>query len=293
MQTFVEQSELYREIKDFRIEEFVMTNSGTMKEVFGITGQIESDLAKVISGSVDSLQDDIDILLFAYMWKITKVYHVMLKHVKINIFKNKYHTEILKEKMCNDILADMFNKTDDMEKIACFGQLWLMKFAHENGHPWNNLICANSANNGHIDCLKYAHENGCPWFDSTCTFAAHNGHLDCLKYAHENGCVWNAMTCSWAAKNGHLDCLKYAHENGCPWDKMTTQNAAKNGHLDCLKYAHENGCYWDDDTSNAAIVHDQLECLRYVYKNGCPLPNQAHKLAISHHSNKCLRWFFC
>jgi len=64
--------------------------------------------------------------------------------------------------------------------------------------------------------LKYAHENGCPWDEYTCREAAKNGHLECLKYAHENGCPWDKITCGEAAQEGHLECLKYAHENGCP-----------------------------------------------------------------------------
>ena len=29
-----------------------------------------------------------------------------------------------------------------------------------------------AAKGGHLDCLKYAHENGCPWDASTCSSAA-------------------------------------------------------------------------------------------------------------------------
>ena len=44
------------------------------------------------------------------------------------------------------------------------------------------LCCRND-----LECLKYAHENGCPWDKKTCSEAALNGHLECLQYAHENG----------------------------------------------------------------------------------------------------------
>ena len=59
-------------------------------------------------------------------------------------------------------------------------------------------------------CLKYAHENGCPWNEDTCKVAAISGNLDCLKYAHENGCPWNEDTYRAAAISDNLDCLKYA-----------------------------------------------------------------------------------
>jgi len=64
--------------------------------------------------------------------------------------------------------------------------------------------------------LKYAHENGCPWDEYTCSFAAMHGHLECLKYAHEHGCPWNEETCACAAYTGHLGCLKYAQDHSAP-----------------------------------------------------------------------------
>ena len=48
--------------------------------------------------------------------------------------------------------------------------------------------CSNAAFYGHINCLKYAHENGCPWNKEIYSYAAQNGHLDYLKYARDNGC---------------------------------------------------------------------------------------------------------
>ena len=81
-----------------------------------------------------------------------------------------------------------------------------------------SFLNKNYDNNGYLEILKYAHENGCPWDENTCCRAAENGYLDCLKYVHENGCPWNEGTCHLAARYGHLECLKYAHENGCPWN---------------------------------------------------------------------------
>ena len=80
----------------------------------------------------------------------------------------------------------------------------------------NNNTCYYATQNGHLECLKYAHENGCPWDKSICLEASRYGHLECLKYAHENGCPWNEFTCSNASRNGHLECLKYAYNNDCP-----------------------------------------------------------------------------
>ena len=103
-------------------------------------------------------------------------------------------------------------------------------------------ICETAAQKGHLDCLRYAHENGCPWNWKTCAHAAANGHLKCLKYAHENGCPCEEGTCMRAASYGHLDCLRYAHENGCPWDSGTVHWAISEEKWSCAIYAIENGC---------------------------------------------------
>ena len=126
-------------------------------------------------------------------------------------------------------------------------KLNLLKYAFNNGCPWNESTCHYAAKNGNLECLKYAFNNGCPWDELTCSNAASNGHLECLKYAHNNGCPWYEYTCYYAAQNGHLECLKYTHTNGCPWTKYTCSHAASNGQLECLKYAFSNGCPWDTD----------------------------------------------
>jgi len=60
--------------------------------------------------------------------------------------------------------------------------------------------------------LKWARENGCPWDESTCSPAAKSGHLEVLKWVRENGCSWSQDTCSQAVENGHLEVLKWARE---------------------------------------------------------------------------------
>jgi hypothetical protein len=159
-------------------------------------------------------------------------------------------------------------------RAASANLLMCLKYARENGCPWDEDTCCGAACGGHLDCLKYAHENGCPWIEDTCSNAACGGQLDCLKYAHVNGCAWNEETCSGAARYGHLDCLTYTHENGCAWNKDTCSNAARYGHLDCLTYAHENGCAWNNDTCSNAALYGHLDCLKYAYENGCPGPGE-------------------
>ena len=86
-------------------------------------------------------------------------------------------------------------------------------------YPETKLITSLKYLTSKLNLLKYAFNNGCPWDKYTCRIAAKNGHLECLKYAHNNGCPWDEFTCKSAASNGQLECLKYAFNNGCHWNK--------------------------------------------------------------------------
>jgi len=46
----------------------------------------------------------------------------------------------------------------------------------------------NAAEGGHLEVLKWARENGCPWDRRTTECANAGGHSDVLEWAKENGC---------------------------------------------------------------------------------------------------------
>ena len=53
--------------------------------------------------------------------------------------------------------------------------------------------------------MKWARENGCPWDELTCAHAALDGQLEVLKWAREHGCDWDSTTCYFAAEGGHVE----------------------------------------------------------------------------------------
>ena len=85
-----------------------------------------------------------------------EIYHYVDNNKNINLdnFKDFFHEELQ--------LLIKYENLDLMHEISKNGFLNLMKYAHENGCPWNATTCSFAAQNGHLDCLKYAHENGCP-----------------------------------------------------------------------------------------------------------------------------------
>lgn len=150
-------------------------------------------------------------------------------------------------------------------------------------------LCADAAQNGHLDCLVYAHRSGRIWDDDVTHAAALGGSLECLRYARDNGCPWDATTTVAAASGGHLDCLRYLHENGCRWDERTCSAAAADGHLDCLDYAHANGCRWGLATGNSAALGGHLACMAFAAEHGRLGPDACAYAARSG-SVECLAW---
>ena len=61
--------------------------------------------------------------------------------------------------------------------------------------PVEQVDVRGAAEGGHLEMLKWARENGCPWDEDTCANAAKGGHLEVLKWARENDCPWDEWTC--------------------------------------------------------------------------------------------------
>ncbi|CAI6356757.1 unnamed protein product [Macrosiphum euphorbiae] len=145
-------------------------------------------------------------------------------------YEEKYKTNL------NDKFKNICSEAVTHNHMDC------LKLAHEIGIGWGDgQACTIAAETGNLEFLRYAKENGCPWDARTCTLAAKSGHLECLKYARENGCDWDVWTCAFASDSGQLECLMYARENGCPWDGMSYILAKSNGHSACMKYVLKDG----------------------------------------------------
>ncbi|KAL6076959.1 Ankyrin repeat domain-containing protein [Balamuthia mandrillaris] len=164
---------------------------------------------------------------------------------------------------------------------AARGHLEVVKWAHENGCPWDkDVVCYFAAKGGNLEVLKWAREQGCSWGSDTTMAAARRGDLEMLKWAHENGCPWTADTCCYAAEGGHLEVVKWAREHGCPWTEYTCQKAATEGHLKVLKWARANGCPWDEWTCRGAARMGRVAVLKWARENGCPWDEQTYSDAL-------------
>ena len=165
-----------------------------------------------------------------------------------------------------------------------------LKWARENGCPWDKGVCSAAARGGHLEALQYAHANECPWDEGTCSAAAANGHLDVLRWARANGCPLKEGTCSAAALGCHLEVLQWARANECPWDESTCRAAAGGGHLDVLQWARANGCPWNETTCMLAAHGGHLEVLQWARANGCPWDETTCEAAVARGHLDVFQW---
>jgi hypothetical protein len=114
----------------------------------------------------------------------------------------------------NQNIIDLSYIKENFYDLPFFDEFIILCSAENNNDKY--FICTESSKKGFLNLLKYAHENGCPWDEDTCFYSASNGQLKCLKYAHENGCPWDRFTCCYANSYGHLECLKYLVNKKCP-----------------------------------------------------------------------------
>lgn len=189
------------------------------------------------------------------------------------------------------------------------------------GGNWRKpTVCSVAAGRGHMNLLRYAHENGCPWDSSTTTAAAYSGHSECFLYAYEHGCAVDLSKCFMelvledmidAARRVHKDhgaaffpanacavaaraeawkCAIFAFEQGCSFKADCFSIAASLGGLEMMQYAHEHGCIWDDQTTLAAAEHGHVRCLQFAHENGCPMHVQTCVAAARGGSVACLQY---
>lgn len=175
-----------------------------------------------------------------------------------------------------------------------------------------------------LECLKFAHENGSPWDMFTCTRAVYADTVKCLKFAHENGCQWDArVLMARAISSNSVDCLEYVYENrenlavspeillkfavqydakecfyymawidGFEVTESVAQKIVRSGNLNLLKYVHD---VWPMMTKTesmwkVAAAHGYMDIIEYLFNIGCPRYEQTCDVAAGHGYLKCLKF---
>src|SRR6202166_70152 len=145
--------------------------------------------------------------LFA-MTNVSKFYHSIIKcdydrrTIIIDAISNKY-TKLFK--WCTNGKFDVNYYNIYQHEAAKSCSFEILKYIHiiNPSYTLNKSLLIDVINriedSEQFAILKWARENGCPWDALTCAYAAHNGHFEILKWVREKGCPWNTYTCEYAA----------------------------------------------------------------------------------------------
>lgn len=129
--------------------------------------------------------------------------------------------------------------------IARLGKLELLKYAREEGCPWDEQTCLEAAKGGFVEVLKYAYESKCRTHPYACEFAAEGGHREVIEWSQQDGRKYSFKlsywTCAVAAGAGQLELLLWLRTNECSWNWRTVDLARKGGHMDIVQWAQDNG----------------------------------------------------
>ena len=74
---------------------------------------------------------------------------------------------------------------------------------HHSGYGVNEWTCTRAAEGGHLETLKWARENGCPWDCNVLRRAEARGHDRVAAWARNNGCPAEASFPSAEASFTH------------------------------------------------------------------------------------------
>ena len=187
------------------------------------------------------------------------------------------------KKMCDVVVTRSGKRAtkEDILGVPTFVRsVALLRWARENGCPWDERTCAAAAAAGNLEVLQWAREHGCPWDEGTCWAAAVGGHLEMLQWAREHGCPWDKETCGAAAKGGHIEVLQWARVNSCPsgidslllWAKDLQKNILYSDADDLIGHFWDCSDFYDKvknfEPTATTAGRDYSEILQRAFENG-------------------------
>ena len=115
-----------------------------------------------------------------------------------------------------------------------------------SGCEWNEMVCEEAAGFGELELLKWAREQGCPWDFHTVECAVIGGNLGTVQWICGN---WD---------KGPAGCLPFRETDSHPPDlnRELTNKAARHGHVEVLIWLIANGCQYDMERLKLAMCQD-------------------------------------
>lgn len=168
----------------------------------------------------------------------------------------------------------------------------IFKWLYSRGFDFDkedSLICAQIAKYGNLELLKQAHERGFVISENAVNAAAKCGHLEVLQWIHNNieNCI-NEIVLSNATHYGHLNIVKWYYKCGYPREKDVYKNATANGHFDIVKWLHKKNLI--DQSELRVYTSINIENLKWMRENGYTWGKQTFYTVCKTGDVKCLKY---
>ena len=144
----------------------------------------------------------------------------------------------------------------------------VLQFLLDEGCPWHNTACCNSADVGDFEQVRWLHQHGAALGDDIAECAASSaGVSDFAWLVQQPGVQLEPVVMEVAAGRGDLELCQWLHSVGCPCDDEACAAAAEDGHLSTFRFLHENVCPAGVTSWHSALLHDpesNTEVLQYL-----------------------------
>jgi hypothetical protein len=136
----------------------------------------------------------------------------------------------------------------------------IAKWAVENNCEVEETTCSYAVYGG-LDTLKWARQNGIPWDYETTNVASEIGDLETLRWARENGCEVLEFSIMTASEKGHVHILEYL-STFMEITPIVYKFAVAGGKPDVMRWARERMIPYDiDELISLGMRYDTLSSL--------------------------------
>ena len=171
------------------------------------------------------------------------------------------------------------------EYIAKQGSIDLMKWARDEGCPWNIHVPYKAAHHGHIALLTWLSDNSCPISYRAAHAAAKGGHIHIIEWLVNINKIDENMFCQDETymyipgliagnKNDSaeeiIEKLEWCRSNGHLLDGRINFGAGMSGKKEIVQWLNTEGVPMDEKTCRGAAYRGHLSLLRWLLDNGCP-----------------------
>jgi Ankyrin repeats (3 copies) len=150
----------------------------------------------------------------------------------------------------------------------------VLKYLHEQGCPWHDIVCESVAWGDDLEQLKWLHAHGAVLDNRAVESAAQNGAVHVFEWLQQQqGIEFTEHSMAYAALNGHLQLCQWLRAQQCSWCAIAPHVAASANHLDTMRWLIENGCPYGEvqtlcDAAAEGCRDTDLSILQYLYDSG-------------------------